>query len=163
MYMEDIKYDKKTGKLFKNGKEIGTVVLTSGNKTNYRRVQLKDKVYFAHRLIWEMNFGKIPEGMLIDHIDGNGLNNRLENLRLCTPRENSFNRTGRKDTKSCYKGVHFHKKDNGEPRKFPWRAQIQKDKVIHVKCGFKTEREAAMYYNKKAVEFFGEFAKLNDV
>lgn len=46
----------------------------------------------VHRVVWEMHNGKIKEGLQIDHIDGNGENNRIENLRLVTRQDNSKNR-----------------------------------------------------------------------
>lgn len=54
-------------------------------------VGVSGKHYKAHRVIWEMLVGPIPDGMFIDHIDRNPANNRIENLRVVTPQQNSHN------------------------------------------------------------------------
>ena len=60
---------------------------------------------FAHQVIWVLNYGPIPKGLMIDHADGNGLNNDLRNLRLATRSQNRFNSKTRKDSKTGFKGV----------------------------------------------------------
>jgi hypothetical protein len=95
----------------------------------------------------------------VDHINHNPLDNRKENLRICTRRENSRNRTKGKFIKrpsSRYKGVSFDKKLN------KWIAAIGLDTMIYIGC-FTTEEDAAFAYNIKAKEIFGEFACLNEV
>ena len=54
----------------------------------YVGVQFKGKHYKAHRIIYEMHHGEIPEGMVIDHINGNKSDNRIENLQCVTDRYN---------------------------------------------------------------------------
>jgi hypothetical protein len=121
----------------------------------YRSSKVKDDdrgkqhPIFMHREIWEHHNGPIPDGLEIDHINGNKLDNRIENLRLCTSRQNNFNR--RKMETSNYKGVSWHR---GNKR---WRATIQEHHVGY----FHTEIEAARAYDAKAKERFGEFAWLN--
>lgn len=71
-------------------KKAGTISKKkSGNA--YLRVWLGDEKYYAHRIIWILLNGAIPDGMEIDHIDGDGLNNKIENLRLVTAAENRKN------------------------------------------------------------------------
>lgn len=73
-----------------NGRaKAGDVI--SGTVKGYVRVTVRKTQYLVHRLIYVMKHGQIPDGMEIDHIDGNRSNNRIENLRLVTSRENSFN------------------------------------------------------------------------
>ena len=60
-------------------------------KNDYFLTKIGDKVYKKHRIIWEAEHGPIPEGMHIDHINGNGKDNRLVNLRLATNQENMRN------------------------------------------------------------------------
>lgn len=96
-----------------------------------------------------------PEGMQVDHINGDPLDNRRENLRLATPAQNQANRRKRSGGSSVYKGVSWHKKGRA------WRATINLDrKQIHLGF-FKDQTEAAKAYDAKAKELFGEFAYLN--
>lgn len=97
----------------------------------------------------------IMKGKGIDHRDGNGLNNQKSNLRFCTNQENMRNRNPNRNSSSKYKGVGFDKESNN------WVAFITVNKIM-IKIGrFSIEDEAAKAYDKKAVELFGEYAKLN--
>lgn len=110
------------------------------------------RVERMHRVI--MN---APKGMEIDHINHNKLDNRKCNLRLCTSSQNSRNLPIRKNTKSGYKGVSWHKQMN------KWRVQIvAKGKVYYLGL-FDDKHEAAVAYNEKAAELSGEFAYLNEI
>lgn len=92
-------YDKKTGKLLwkvnrpkrKAGSEAGNVRSDGRYRTVHATVNGIKKRHYAHRIIWEMVNGSIPKDMVIDHIDGNTLNNKLENLRLVTREQNQRN------------------------------------------------------------------------
>jgi len=98
-----------------------------------------------------------PKGMETDHIDRCGWNNQRANLRICTTQENAMNRNPHKNSSSKFKGVSWHKCAK------KWRAQLKyKGEVIYLGC-FLSERVAALTYNNKAIEIFGEFAKLNEV
>jgi hypothetical protein len=93
-----------------------------------------------------------PEGLHVDHIDGDPLNNTLENLRVCTNQQNLRNMRPKGRT-SKYKGVSLH---NG---KFVARIMVD-GKDVH-RARFCTETEAALQYDEWAAELFGEFAWLN--
>ena len=105
-----------------------------------------------------------PKGMQVDHINGNTLDNRKENLRVCTRSQNMMNRGKQNNNKSGYKGVSYmKKKDPNYEYPKPWRAQIKcptNQKVIHLGC-YKYPEQAARAYDKKAIELFGEYAQLN--
>jgi hypothetical protein len=106
-----------------------------------------------HRLI--MN----PSGkQMVDHIDGNRLDNRKKNLRICYSHENSWNRaTYTFEKTSKYKGVCLN-----QTRK-KWVAGIT-CKGVHYHLGyFDNEEDAARAYNGKAIELQGAFAMLNKV
>ena len=96
-----------------------------------------------------------PKGVMCDHINHNGFDNRKSNLRLCTNAQNSYNQQARSSCTSKYKGVHWNKPNN------KWVARIAfKQKRMHIGC-FDNEIKAAMAYDKKAKELFGEFAYPN--
>ena len=99
----------------------------------------------------------IMGGLGVDHIDGNCLNNTRKNLRFCNQSQNIANSKLSAKSTSGYKGVSWHKQDA------MWRAHITfRYKFIHIGL-FKDKVAAALAYNKKAKELFGEFAKLNEV
>lgn len=108
------------------------------------------KKIYMHRLLLN------PENdLVIDHIDGNKLNNQKHNLRICSIKDNVRNRKkANKKMSSKYKGVHYLKNNN------TWQAYINNGKRIYL-GSFKTEKEAAIAYNEAALIYHGNFAKLN--
>jgi hypothetical protein len=95
-------------------------------------------------------------GLFVDHINGNTLDNRKENLRLATHSQNMFNKRPRVNAASPYKGV---ESSDGTVR--PWRARITFGGKRRHLGSFATEEEAALAYDHAARESFGEFAWLN--
>jgi hypothetical protein len=96
-----------------------------------------------------------PAGMLVDHRNCNGLDNREENLRFATPTENSCNRRKKTNTSSRFKGVTFDKKRKN------WIARIKYMRKPVWLGSFETEIEAARAYDEAARKYHGEFARLN--
>lgn len=110
-------------------------------------------VIYMHQLIMP-----VKKPLEIDHANGNALDNRWSNLRACTRRQNKMNnRTHKKrsSTPSIYKGVYRHKNK--------WQARIQLNGESYHLGSFALESDAALAYNKKAVELHGEFARLNEI
>jgi hypothetical protein len=108
------------------------------------------KVLSMHRVI--MN---TPDGVLVDHINGDGLDNRKANLRNCTNTENQRNSNKQINNSSGYKGVYLDK------RRDKYFAQITvNNKALHSGY-FRTAKEAARAYDEMAKKHFGEFARLN--
>ena len=127
-------------------------VFKSGEKFYARRKKKIDgisKIFLLHREIM-----KAKNGQEVDHINGDGMDNRRENLRLCSHRENMQNSVKRKnDAASIYKGVHLCKNR--------WRSQIKiNGKQIHL-GNFDHELDAAKAYDGAAIRFFGDFARPN--
>ena len=117
------------------------------------------EVIFMHRAVMENVLNRcLSDGEVVDHKDGDTLNNRRSNLRLSTVLQNRLNSKKRGDkTSSQYKGVHWHK--HGEK----WSARITVNKR-QVSLGyFLDEHKAAFAYNEAARKYFGEFARLNEI
>ncbi len=102
---------------------------------------------YMHRVIM-----RAPKGMVVDHIDGNGLNNCRCNLRLCTPQENAANKKGPLGA-SGYIGVHAHQK--------VWQACFMHKGVVHYSGGHATALEAAKARDRMAYELSHGHARLN--
>lgn len=112
--------------------------------------------YALHRLIMGLSN---DDKRVVDHINGNNFDNRKKNLRICTIQENNYNITNISG-KSKYQGVSDARKAS---KNKPWRATIScNNKTKHIGY-FKTEEEAALAYNKKALQLRGKFAKLNKI
>lgn len=124
-------------------------------RRNIRLPNGKRKIVFMHRELMQT-----PEGFETDHINGNGLDNRRSNLRIVTKHENQRNAKARKGT-SQYKGVTFYK--SKRHKHGYWVARIQVDGKVKRLGYFKTEIEAAKAYNLAAMQYYGEYAKLNEL
>ncbi len=117
-------------------------------------IENKKHHMLAHRVIWAIHNNYFPK--VIDHIDRNRTNNKIENLRECTQSQNNCNKkvTNRSSLKE--KGiVYLGEKLNGEKR---YASYIGKDKKTYYLGTFKTVSEAKEAYAKKAIELFGEYA-----
>jgi hypothetical protein len=110
----------------------------------------KRTTLFMHKVILHA-----PKGMVVDHINGNPLDNRKANLRLATPAQNSRNRRVTKRGTSIYKGVWY----NRTKRLYCARITVSR-KMIYI-GQFKDEVEAARAYDRAARKYHGEFARLN--
>ena len=127
-------------------------------------LKLHDKWAYAQHNVRRPEGGWRTEGLhifltglpLVDHINGNGLDNTRANLRPATRAQNSANAALRRDSTSGFKGVHR----NG-PRGLPWRAQIVKAGKKHHLGLFESAEIAARAYDVAARELFGEYARLN--
>lgn len=96
-----------------------------------------------------------PDGLTVDHVDRNPLNNRRSNLRVCSQGLNNVNRLKRLGCSSIHKGVFRRRKG--------WAAEIRTGGVRHYLGQFASEIKAAQAYNRKAIELYGEYAVLNSV
>lgn len=106
------------------------------------------KMSLMHRIITNC-----PNGMVVDHINGDTLDNRSCNIRVCTQRENAQNRGIQKNNKSGLIGV---RKEGSR-----WIASAKVDYKAKWIGSFQTKKEAAIAYNNFIKESRGEYANLN--
>lgn len=127
------------------------LAMTPNGKAVYAARKTNAKIVLLHREIMGIKDPRI----IVDHKDGDTLNNCKSNLRVCDYLRNNWNKRMNKRNKSGYKGVSFSKGNN------KWRSQIQvRDKFHHIGY-FKDKIEAAKAYDEAATELYGEFAWLN--
>jgi len=124
-----------------------TALVTAGK--TYAIRSHKGKTILMHRQIMNP-----PKGMVVDHIDGHGVNNSRTNLRTCTRQQNLCN-TRPRGGRSQYKGVRYDK------RRKKWIAEITYKGKKRYLGAFDDELEAAQAYDAKARQLFGPYARLN--
>ena len=145
-YSDGNLYYKKPRCNIKVGNKVGNL-----DSKGYLRTCIDYKEYRVHRLIWFYHYGEWP--MYLDHINGDRLDNRIENLRPCSMQENNFNRKSLGGSSSQYKGVsQFRNK---------WRARFTfNGKEIHIGT-FDTELEAAKAYDLATANIHKNFQRKN--
>jgi hypothetical protein len=147
-----ITWKKTTNQRIKVGEEAGCLNVQTKNIV-YRCIKFNHSGYKTHRLAYYMYHGIDPLEKLVDHEDGNGLNNKIKNLRLATTPENGRNRRLQKTNTSGITGVHWNK------RRKKWEAHI---KVNFKKkwLGYFVNKEDAIQARKEAEKkYFGEFRR----
>ena len=136
---------------------------TSNKSSGFARDDKLDITWYAMRregnrtIRMHRQITNAKRGQVVDHINHNGLDNRQCNLRVCSHAENMRNSRSRSGRTSRYKGV------SRDTQSGKWRAQIWQSKKTHYLGLFDSEIAAALAYNVKARELFGEFAYLNNV
>lgn len=122
----------------------------------YRTIKLesgKSTAIYLHMFLLGLSRG---DGFLVDHVDGDTMNNRRSNLRVATPAQNSWNKR-KVSASNKYKGISLIKETG------LWDARIFANGSRHYLGHYKTQEEAALAYNKAASELHGEFARLNEI
>jgi len=95
-----------------------------------------------------------PEGLVIDHINGDGLDNRKNNLRVCSQGENTRNRSKQSNASKRYKGVYLLRGKYWGAKIYPHGKQI-------FLGYYSSDVDAALAYNAAALKHYGEYARLN--
>lgn len=156
---ELLTYDPDTGlfswRISDCNRKKGTVagcVKHDGGGLYYRYISIDRRVYSAHRLVWMYVHGVWPK-CIIDHINGVGDDNRIENLREATLSENSRNRRIQPNNTSGFKGVSLHKKTG------KWAAYVTHNgKTIHLGL-FVCPEQAYATYKAASSQLHGDFCR----
>lgn len=131
---------------------------TSGKRLEFY-AQRDDLASGLHKHIYmHREIMAAPSGLQVDHINFDGLDNRRDNLRLCTRSENSWHTRKYVDGKHKYKGVSQDPRTTLAKR---WKAQISSNNMRRDSKRFATAVEAAHAYDDMARQYHGEFAVLN--
>lgn len=157
-------YDRETGIIYwKIDRKCGNgrLIVKAGDKAGcevrkgrsvYVRIRVFGVSYYGHQVAWALENGEWADTD-IDHMDGNGLNNRISNLRLATRSQNSCNSRVRVDNKSGFKGVCW---DKSQGR---WRAVIRHQGILINLGAFVMKDDAVKSYAEAAKKFQGEFRR----
>lgn len=158
----DLTWKKRACTLFKTKRACSAWnARYSGRKAGHRHhqdgkrrivaVNLMGSMMSAHRIIWIMVHGHIPDGMMPDHIDGNPFNNRLANLRIASKAENNRNRAASSRNTCGIKGVRY--------KCGKWYARITVDGTVHYLGAHQTKGLASVAYAKASLRYHGQFAR----
>jgi hypothetical protein len=156
-----LNYDPESGIFTWKIKIKGSKNISPGTIAGYKQnmgywsIMIKGKNYLAHRLAWLYVHGCMPKEEIDHHIPNDPVlgqfNNRINNLRLATSRQQKANRKLQSNNTSGYKGVSWIQREN------KYRAQCGNIHVGYFSCPV----EAAKAYDAKAKELYGQYAKLN--
>lgn len=164
-FKDNLRYDPKTGDLWWTKQNLGRGTPRDLNSpaghTNsdlYLLINVRlggyHRLFRLHRVAWFLYYGVWPKDH-IDHINNIRDDNRIINLREATRSENGGNRKAQEGGTSQYKGVYWNKQS------CKWTASIRVNRKPIYLGRYHKEEEAALAYNKAALEYFGEFAKIN--
>lgn len=149
------KYEYRDGQLYhrnqvrgrgRKGARVGAV-----SPRGYLVTSAFGRQRFVHRIVYEMHFGIIPPGMQIDHVDGDKLNNRIENLRLATASQNCANKRIGRPSKTGFTGVYWNRIVGR------YTAQVTVNGETRSLGMYATAEEASAAYTAAAQSAFGEF------
>jgi len=151
-------YDTDTGVLaWKKDRGKAKAGNPAGVKTHHGYIQVvfQRRVWPAHKLVWVLHYGVWPD-LSIDHIDRDGTNNRIGNLRLATWSQQQANKWVPSQNKTGFKGVSLHKQTG----KYHARIRVN-GKRMHL-GEFDTAEAASEAYKTAAREHYGEYARFED-
>lgn len=130
----------------RSGAAVGIV-----HASGYKVTHIRKKNYLVHRLVWALHHGKYPSQL--DHINGNKLDNRIENLRECTSRQNGANKGLQRNNKTGFKGVSYCSRQNR------YQATCRVDGKKKWLGYFDSAEAASSAYQQFAMKAHGDFYK----
>lgn len=149
---KDLYYDGELGRLV-NKLTLKVYNYPRASGKAYVKLYYKGRYYQYHNVVYCCTHGEIPSGFTVDHIDGDKLNNRIENLRLATPMQQTYNTRSYGKT-SKYKGVDFNKKSG----KYFSRIMVDGESIWL--GSYRNELDAAKAYEKAAIRYHGDFKNI---
>jgi hypothetical protein len=154
MLKDRLSYDPETGDFYwKPGKCLIAPESKAGTvKNGYIAISISRANFFAHRLAWLYMTGDWPEEY-VDHINGNGLDNRWINLRAATRSQNQHNGPLRANNKSGYKNVCWDKRNR------KWVVKVCKDKKVYEGGLFTDLEKAALAAEALRNQLHGDFVR----
>jgi len=154
--MSQPRYAKVDAADYKRLKRYEWVADKNGNRFYARRHTVGGKGKNGTLVYLHQEIIDVPKGMVIDHINHDAMDNRRSNLRAATHSQNMWNKSKQRGNyTSIYKGVAWYQKTG------KWRARIYYNGKEILIGYFDDEKAAAMAYDEKAKELFGEFAAPN--
>ena len=148
-YRDGVIYWKRKPSALANRTKVGSQA-GHKNKEGYTNTMVNKKYYGNHRLIFMMHYGYFPEE--VDHKDNNPSNNKIENLRAATHKDNMRNTKFQKDNKTGVKGVTWDKSKN------KWQAGIGVNDKFKLVGRFDTIEDAEKAIKEARKKYHGEFA-----
>jgi len=145
-------WKKPTNQRIKVGQEAGSLNVRTKNLV-YRLIKFNHGNYKAHRLAYYMHHGIDPRNNDIDHEDGNGLNNKINNLRVATRSENGRNRKLQKNNTSGVTGVAWDKKRRR------WEARIKINGKVRYLGYYPNIQDAIQVRKEAEKKYFGKFRR----
>lgn len=151
---EVMQYDADTGVFTRksDGKRQARLWTPPNRKLSYGVLSIDGKQYYSHRMAWLYTHGELPS-CEIDHINGDGADNRIANLRVATRGQNATNALAQKSSKTKLRGVFLHKPSGR------YRAQICKNLKTKSLGYFETKEAAHQAYLTAARQIHGEFVR----
>jgi len=138
-------------KITTSSKSIEGTIVGNGDLRRYKYFSFKGKKYYNHRVVWLLHHGCMPKQ--IDHINGNPLDNRIENLRECNQSQNNWNQGIKITNKSGYKGISWYVRDKR------WVAKLNVCGKSHIVGNFVNKDDAIKAMEKARIELHKEFAR----
>lgn len=130
-------------------KKAGTFCNSKNSNTTYLTIEINSTAFKAHRIIWQMHYGNLTDFEQIDHIDHNGLNNKLENLRKVSCSINQKNKPLQSSNTTGINGVNWHKSAN------KWQVRITDLSGKRLDLGRFNSFEDAVKVRKYAEKLYG--------